>query len=165
MDSFEVSYARTRTTGLGPVLTAEELCDICGATAAQRQAWAKEGDLRQRRGFDELDAAELSIYAALRAAVGPKRGKAAWRTMRPILQELLIRPTQGVWAVVDYRGIARHDVVTTPKQLAQRVANSRPVVVIDLRPVVGDARQVYRDAVARKRSTKEAEVLPMRSRR
>lgn len=146
------------------MLTAEELCDICGVTPAQRQAWAKDGDLRQRRGFDELDAAELAACAAVRAAVGPKRGKAAWRSLRPLLQQRLIRPVRGIWIVVDSRGVERSDLVTTPRDLARRVAHGRPVVVIDVRLVIEAAHKAYREAIAGKRGVKDVEVRVMKAR-
>lgn len=146
------------------MLTADELCDICEASPSQRQAWAKDGDLRQRRGFEELDAAELAACVAIRDAVGPKRGKAAWKELRPVLQELLIQGASGVWLVVEYRGVESHDLVTTPKDLARRVANGRPVVVIDLRSPVELARKAYRDAVGNKRGDLSAEVRRIRSR-
>jgi hypothetical protein len=146
------------------VLTAEELCDICDASPAQRQAWAKDGDLRQRRGFEELDAAELAACAAIRDAVGPKRGKAAWRELRPVLQGLLIQASSGIWVVVECRGVERHDLVTTPKDLARRVAHGRPVVVVDLRSPVDLARKAYRDAVGVKRGDLDAVVRDIRSR-
>lgn len=144
------------------MLTAEELCDICGSSPAQRQAWAKEGDLRQRRGFEELDAAELATYARLRSAVGPKRAKVAWRDLRAPLQRLLMRPARKTWVVIETRGVERHALATGPAELARRVAQGRPLVVIDVRATVDPARSAYREAVAGKRGEQNAEVRELK---
>lgn len=145
------------------MLTADELCDICGTTPAQRQAWAKDGDLRQQRGFEELDAAELAAYARLRDAAGPKRAKAAWRHLRAPLQELLLNPPRRLWIVIDAKGVERHTIVTRPGELAKRVEHGRPVVVVNLRHVIDGARAAYRDAAAGKRASETAEVRALRA--
>jgi len=145
------------------VLTADELCDICGTTPAQRQAWAKEGDLRQQRGFEELDAAELAAYARLREAAGPKRGKAAWRDLRGPLQKLLLNPPRRLWIVINAKGVERHAIATRPEELARQVDDGRPVVAVNLRRVIDEARAAYRQAAVRSRRNETAQVRALRA--
>ena len=145
------------------MLTADELCEICGTTLAQRQAWAKEGALRQQRGFEELDAVELTAYARLRDAAGPKRAKAAWRDLRGPLQELLLKPPRRLWIVVEATGVERHGLATRHAELAKRVEHGRPVVVVELRRAMDDARAAYRDAASRKPRSEVAQVRELRS--
>lgn len=133
------------------MLTADELCVICRITPAQRQAWAKEGDLRRRRGFEELDALELAVYAKLRGVAGPKRAKSAWRDLRNPLREHFLKPPRHLWAVVETRGVERHALATRPRELSKGVDHGRPVVVVELRQVIDTARANYRDAANRKR--------------
>ncbi|MBI5309501.1 MAG: hypothetical protein HZB14_00510 [Actinobacteria bacterium] len=133
------------------MLTADELCEICGTTLAQRQAWAKGGALRQQRGFEELDAVELMAYARLREAAGPKRGKAAWRDLRGPLQRFLLKPPRRLWIVIETTGIERHGLAIRLSELSKRVEHGRSVVVVELRQAIDDARAAYRDATSRKR--------------
>jgi hypothetical protein len=133
------------------MLTAEELCDICGTTVAQRQAWAKDGDLRQQRGFEELDAVELALYASLRRAAGPRRAKAAWRDARDQVQDLLLRPPRRLWIVIEVRGVEEHGLASRPAELYRRLEHGRPVIVLNLRQVIDKARTGYRAAASRKR--------------
>jgi hypothetical protein len=132
------------------VLNAEELCDICATSAAQRQAWAKEGDLRRRRGFEELDAVELSTYARLRDVAGPKRGKAAWRALRTPIRRLLVSLPPRLWIVIEIDGVQRHALAVRPLELAQQVASGQPLVVVDLRDVIDGARVAYQGALTTK---------------
>jgi hypothetical protein len=133
------------------VLTAEELCDICATTPAQRQAWARAGDLRRRRGFEEFDAAELATYKRLRDVAGPKRGKAAWRDLRSQIQQFLVDPPNRLWVVIETEGVQRHSLAVRPLELARRVAHGQPLVVVDLLDVIQGARRAHRDALAAKR--------------
>jgi hypothetical protein len=146
------------------VLTADELCEMCGASLAQRQAWAKGGDLRQQRGFEELDAIELAAFARMRDAAGPKRAKAAWRDLRGQLQELLLRPPRRLWIVVETNGLERHALATRPSDLSKRVEHGRPVVVVNLRHVIDATRAAYREAVLRKHDAGGAQIRMLRSR-
>jgi hypothetical protein len=146
------------------VLTADELCEICGATLAQRQAWSKAGDLRQRRGFEELDAAELATYSRLREVAGPRRAKAAWRTLRTPLQALLLKPRPRLWVVIETRGVERHALGTDWESLVAGVAHGRPVVVIDINAITESVRAAYRTAAAQKMKTETAQIRELRSR-
>lgn len=107
--------------------------------------------MRQRRGFEELDAIELAAYAELRAAVGPKRAKSAWRDLRASLQGLLLDSPSHLWMVIEVKGVEGHVLAGKPTELAKQVAHGRPVVVVDLRRAIAAIRTVYRDAVSRKR--------------
>jgi len=144
------------------MLTADELCDICHVTLAQRQAWAKEGDMRQRRGFEELDVMELASYAGLRAVAGPKRAKAAWRDLRSELRPLFLQPTRRLWVVVQAKGVVRHTIVVRASDLAKRVDGGEPVVVIELRRRIEAARAAYRQATADSGRRLEPDVQTLR---
>ncbi len=145
------------------MLTADELCDICGVSLAQRQAWAKDGDLRQRRGFEELDVIELVSYAELRSAVGPKRAKAAWRDLRSRLHQVLLQRHSRLWAVIEARGVPRHTIVVRASDLARRVEGGEPVVVVELRRRIEAVRATYRDATATQYSPGKTNVRRLRS--
>lgn len=138
------------------MLTTEELCDVCGVTANKRQAWARAGDLRQRRGFEELDAVELAIYARMREVAGPKRGRAAWTELRPKLAPHLLAPPRALWAILEATGVVRHDLATTARELTRAVDHGRAVHVIDIRRVTEHARAGYREAVLPRRARQGA---------
>jgi hypothetical protein len=155
---------RVSPDGFGlSVLTAEELCDICDVTLAQRQTWAKEGDVRQRRGFEELDVIELASYARLRAVAGPKRAKAAWRDLRSELRSLLLQRTRRLWVVIQAQGIVRHTIVVRASDLAKRVDNGDPVVVIELRQRIEAARGAYREATTELGRRADPEIRQLKS--
>lgn len=145
------------------MLTADELCEICSATLAQRQAWSKAGDLRRRRGFEELDAVELATYSRLREVAGPRRAKAAWRALRGPLQALLLTPELRLWFVIEIRGVERHALVTNRESLIEVVAHARPVVVIDIKAITEPVRVAYRAAAAQKTRTETGEIRELRS--
>ena len=138
------------------MLTAEELCDICGVTPNKRQAWSRDGELRQRRGFEELDAVELTTYAALREIAGPSRAKAAWADLRGELARLLLDTPRDVWIVVEAKGVMRHRLVVRTRDLARAIEHGRPVHVLQLRPLVDAARAAYREVAGRKRTARTA---------
>jgi hypothetical protein len=128
------------------MLTAEELCDICGVTPNQRQDWAAAGDLRRRRGFEERDVVELAALARLREAAGPKRARAAWSHLRGALLEALLTSPRDLWVVIEAQGVKRHSMTTSSRELARTVEHGRPVHVVEIRRSVDAARRAFREA-------------------
>jgi hypothetical protein len=130
------------------VLNAEQLSHICGVAPYQRRDWATEGDLRAAHpGFDERDAIELAVYARLRQVAKPKRGKAAWRQLRPGLASLLLDPPSRLWAVIEATPTGSALLADTAVGLARVVETGVLVYVVELRRVIDEARARYRAAV------------------
>jgi hypothetical protein len=120
-------YENTSMSGRKRGLSGTELAAALGVAAHRRSQWARSGILSRREPpalYGQLDALELGCFAALNDAVGPKRAKRVWPSVRLALRAQLPGKASRLWVVVD-RALAE-DAVETSAARAIAAASRAP---------------------------------------
>lgn len=109
-----------------------------------RLVWAKSGLLRHRTSYNVRDAIELAVFLAIKTETGPKRAVRCWSNLKERILEDSNRSS--LWLVVDAQ-LEDDALVSSTSMLVRTVSTAHAVHVIDLVPVIKEARSLFGDFV------------------